>query len=61
MFFRAIYLRCACGGPRFLARDANGVVRKGAATVRRILAAGIEQKCPHCQKVFKPPREGGII
>jgi len=54
MVIRVLYMHCTCGGPRFAARDAQGVVRKGAATVRRILEAGIPQKCPRCKKIVNP-------
>jgi hypothetical protein len=51
MVFRAKYLTCSCGGPRFQARHADGKRALGAATVRRILEAGVPQQCPHCKKI----------
>ncbi len=47
-FFKVTYLRCK-NAHKFMARDEQGKPRKGAATVRRILASGITQKCPYCQ------------
>ncbi len=56
MVFKTLYLHCTCKGPRFSARDAHGIARKGAATVRQILAEGVPQKCPHCGTIVNKPK-----
>ncbi|OGY43843.1 MAG: hypothetical protein A3B89_04815 [Candidatus Buchananbacteria bacterium RIFCSPHIGHO2_02_FULL_40_13] len=54
MVFKALTLVCSCKN-RFRARDKNGHICVGAATVKLLIADGVEQHCPKCQKVWQPP------
>ena len=55
MVFKSLTLICSCGN-RFRARDKQGNVRTGSATVKRLIADGVEQHCPNCQKVWQPTK-----
>lgn len=56
-WFRVKYLVCGGCGHKFMARDENGSVRKGAATVRHILTIGIRQFCGQCGQEWKAHRK----